>query len=73
MEVLCHDLRYIRKDEIIITFENNKNDEIYDNDYYYINLFTVILNDYINFPNIKLVETISNKEIFLIFSFHDYN
>ena len=61
------------KDEIIITFENNKNDEIYDNDYYYINLFTVILNDYINFPNIKLVKTISNIEIFLIFSFHDYN
>ena len=33
----------------------------------------MILNDYINFPNIKLVKTISNIEIFLIFSFHDYN
>ena len=61
------------KKEIINTLENNKNDEIYDNDYYYINLFTLILNDYQNFPNIKLVETISNIEIFLILSFNDYN
>ena len=53
--------------------EKNNNDEIYDDEYYYINLFTIILNDYLNFPNANLIETISDIEIYLILTFHDYN
>ena len=61
------------KIEIINTLESNNNDEMYDDEYYYINLITIILNDYLNFPNINHIETISNIEIHLIISHHDYN
>jgi len=60
------------KNEIINTMDNNK-DEIYDNEYFYINLFSIILNDYVNFQNINHIETIENIEIYIILSFHDYN
>ena len=61
------------KIEFINIMEKNNNDEIYDNEYYYINLFTIILNDYLNFPNVNLIEAISEMEIYLILYFHDYN
>ena len=61
------------KIEIINTLESNNNDEMYNDEYYYINLITIILNDYLNFPNINHIETISNIEIHLIISHHDYN
>ena len=60
-------------DDIINTMKNNNNDEIYDDEFYIINLFTIILNDYLNFPNINHIETIANIEIYIIVSFHDYN
>ena len=38
-----------------------------------VNLFSIILNDYVNFQNINHIETIENIEIYIILSFHDYN
>jgi len=61
------------KSEIINTIENNNNDENFNDEYFYINFFTIFLNDYINFPNIKHIESISNIEIYMILLFHDYN
>ena len=71
------DTNLINNDEkknIINILENNNdnNDEIYG-DEYFIYLLSIILNDYINFPNINHIETIENIELYIIISTHDYN
>ena len=67
----------IINDEIkidILTFLNKNNkEELYDEEYYLINLFTIIIDDYQKYPNYNLIETISNIEKFVILKFKDYN
>ena len=60
------------KNQIIDVMEKNI-DELYEDEYYYNNLFSIIHNDYQNYPNINHIETISNIEIFVILALHDYN
>ena len=49
------------------------NDELYDEEYYYINLFTIIIYDYENHPNYNHIDTIVNIEKFVLLSQNDYN
>ena len=51
--------------------DNNNNDEIIN--IKYINLFKIIFNNYENFPNYNLLQTISNIERFVSLYFKDYN
>ena len=66
--------------------DNNKYEKlIFDEDNIYFSLFnqseieplfylfSVILNDYENYPNFNLFETVSNLEDFVIYSFDEYN
>ena len=53
-----------------INNENNNNEIMNIN---YINLFKIIFNNYENFPNYNLLETISNIERFVTFYFKEYN
>jgi len=56
------------KEEIInIIDENNSYELHYDEEYYYINLFIIIIYDYQNYPNYEHFETISNIENILLF------
>ena len=61
------------KEEFINNKDNINNEKSYDDEYYYINLFMIILSDYKNYPNIEYVETILNIEKFVVFAFKDFN
>ena len=61
------------KKEIINIIRKFNNDEIFEDEYYYKNLFTIIINDYKNYPNFKHIETISNIEKFIVYYSDDYN
>ena len=61
------------KEEFINNIDNINNEKSYDDEYYYINLFMIILSDYKNYPNIEYVETILNIEKFVVFAFKDFN
>ena len=54
------------KNEIIDAMNKNNNDESSDEEYYLINLFAIIADDFQNYPNYKLNEIISNLEKFII-------
>ena len=61
------------KGEIINIINENNNEKLFDDEYYNINLLTIILDDYKNYPNFNHIETISNVEIFVMFDSGDYN
>ena len=63
-----------KNNDEIINIKNESNFGIYDGDEYnYINLFKIIINEYENFPNYKLIKTISNIERFASLYFIDSN
>ena len=49
-------------------FDNNEEEE-----YYSLNLFSIIIDDYKNYPKYNHIETISNIEKYVSLSFDDYN
>ena len=62
------------KEEIINIINANNSYELhYDEEYYYINLFVIIIHDYQNYPNYYHFETISNIEKYITFSLGEYN
>jgi len=61
------------REEIINIMNEINNDELHDEEYYYINLFTIIIYDYENYPNHKHFDTIFNIEKFFLLSLGDYN
>ena len=54
------------KDEIINIINKNNNDKLFDKEYYLINLASIIVDDFQNYPNYELNEIISNLEKFII-------
>ena len=63
-----------KNNDEIINIKNESNFGIYDEDEFnYINLFKIIINNYENFPNFELLKTISNIERFASLYFIDYN
>ena len=60
-------------EEFINIINDINNDELHDEEYYYINLFTIILYDYENYPNYYHIYTILNIEKFILLSLRDYN
>ena len=58
------------ENEINIINNAQFEDEEYRNPF---NLFSIIINDYKNYPNYNLIKTISNIEKFVILYCHDYN
>ena len=56
---------------MINNYDKHESNEEEEN--YYINLFSIIINDYINYLNFYLIETISNIEQFVAFYFGDCN
>ena len=63
----------INEKEMINIINENNNDEINEDNYYSLNLFSIIIEDYQNFPNYNHIETISNLEKYISFYFDDYN
>ena len=63
----------IKEEDMINIINDNNNDEINDEEYYSLNLFSIIIDDYKNYPNYNHIETISNLEKYISFSFGDYN
>ena len=53
--------------------EKINNDEIYEENDYYINLLLIIIYGYINNPNYEYIKTILNAEKFSVLFFDDYN
>ena len=60
------------KEELINIMKGNNDEELYDDEYFYLNLFTIIIDDFQNYPNFNHIETISNIEEFIILSFRDF-
>ena len=56
----------------ILNIINESNNELNEEEYNFINLFTIILNDYKNYPHFNHIKTISNIENFIIISFDSY-
>ena len=46
--------------KVFFDFMNNDAEKQHDEDYYLINLFSIIVDDYQNYPNFNHIETISN-------------
>ena len=67
-----NDNNYINTEEDKSEFYNIINEEN-DEKNNPLNLFRIIINDYINYPNYNLIETISNVENYISFVFNDYN
>ena len=61
------------REEIINIMNEINNDELHDEEYYYINLFTIIIYDYENYPNHNHFDTIFSIEKFVLLSLGDYN
>ena len=60
------------KNYIINIMKKNNNDELLDEEYYLINLFAIIVDDFQNYPNYKLNEIISNLEKFIILYYDNF-
>ena len=64
------------KDEIKKDFKNisyiNNNDESVDEEYYLINLFSIIVDDFQNYPNYELNKIIDNLEKFIFFYYDKF-
>ena len=56
----------------ILNIINESNNELNEEEYNFINLFTIILYDYKNYPHFNHIKTISNIENFIIISFDSY-
>ena len=54
------------KEDFNKILDEHNNSKILEEEYYFINLFTIILYDYQKFPNKNHIETISNIEKFAI-------
>ena len=64
----------INKEEMFnIMNENNDFEKNEEEEYYSLNLFSIIIDDYKNYPNYNHIETISNVEKYVSLSFGDYN
>ena len=63
----------VNEKELINIFKENNNDEINEEVYYSLNLFSIIIDDYQNYPNYNHIETISNIEKYANLCFSDYN
>ena len=64
----------INKKEIQNIFNENNDLETKENDeFYLLNLFSIIVDDYKNYPNYYLIETIKNVEKYITFINKDYN
>lgn len=63
------------KEEEMLSIMNDNNDfEKKENEEYYsLNLFSIIIDDYKNYPNHNHIETISNVEKYVSLYFGDYN
>ena len=61
------------KEDFNKILDEHNNSKILEEEYYFINLFTIILYDYQNFPNKNHIETISNIEKFVILYFGEFN
>ena len=61
------------KHEIINIMNDINNEELDTNEYFLINLLSIILDDSQNYPNINHIKTISNAEKFTTLYFNDYN
>ena len=61
------------KNEINNIMNNINNEELDENDFYLINLLSIILDDSQNYPNFSHIKTISNIEKFVILYFKKYN
>ena len=51
---------------------NNNNDELYDNECCYLDIFSIVIDDFQNYPNFNHFENISNIEQFIILSIGDF-
>ena len=60
------------KEEIINIMNNNNNDELYDNECCYLDIFSIVIDDFQNYPNFNHFENISNIEQFIILSSGDF-
>ena len=63
----------INEEEIIDVVKDNNDDEVNDEEYFSLNLFSIIIDDYKNYPNYNHIETISNVEKYVSLSFGDYS
>ena len=63
----------INKGEIINIINKNNNEDLFEEEYFYINLFTIILNDYENYPNFNHIITILNIEKFIVLYYGEFN
>ena len=67
----------IDKDEVEQGINNIMNDnngeELDENEFFLMNLLTIILDDSQNYPNFSHIKTISNVEKFIILYFNQYN
>ena len=61
------------KEEIINIINENNNEGLYEDEYYYLKLFAIVINDFKNYPNFNHFETISNIEQFIILSYGDFH
>ena len=61
------------KEDFNKILDEHNNSKILEEEYYFINLFTIIIYDYQNFPNKNHIETISNIEKFVILYFGEFN
>ena len=59
--------------QIINIMNDNNNEELDENEYFLMNLLSIILDDSQNYPNFNHIETISNVEKFIILYFKQYN
>ena len=62
-----------KKEEIINIINENNNEGLYEDEYYYLKLFAIVINDFKNYPNFNHFETISNIEQFIILSYGDFH
>ena len=52
---------------------DNNNEELDENEFFLMNLLTIIVDDSQNYPNFSHIKTISNAEKFIILYFNQYN
>ena len=62
----------IKNELINFMNEDNNNDDLIDEEYYLINLISIIVDDFQNYPNYELNNIISNLEKFIFLYYGDY-
>ena len=63
----------INEEDMDNIINENNNDEIKNEQFYSSSLFSLIIDDYKNYPNYNHIKTISNVEKYISLSFGDYN